>query len=261
MVLIFIFISTLSYSALADKLKGLSPQQIESKMKELLVIGKTDDNEEILREYIDFLGSYEIPEKYIEKDLLGSCRYKENDKNYPKANETFNSLGYKVEVEDEEYITIDYNKLIKKYNRYVSNKFLDYLVIMSADTMYGDAEIIVEYDYIFKYIVKCDEFLIDADIKYKNEVNKIEQFRRILIIMYFIGLDNKPVFELEINKITDKKIIKSYKNSIKNYGMTKTGKLLQEYYNILIKSRFCYTKEVKYFLEKNKIGFQFEEFE
>lgn len=260
-ILMFGIISTLSYSTIADKLKGLSPQQIENKMKELLVEGKTDENEEILREYIEFLCNYEIPDKYIEKNLIGSYKYKENDKNFPKANRTFNSLGYKLEVDDEEYIAIDYNKLIKKYGEYVSKKFLDYLVIMATDKMYGDAEIIVEYDDIFKYILKCDEFLIDTDIKYKEEADKIEQFRRFLIIMYFIGLNNTPVFEWETKKITDEKIIKSYKNSIKNYGETKTGKMVQEYYNLLIKSRFYETKEVKLFLDKNKIGFEFEETE
>lgn len=261
MVLIFIFISTLSYSALADKLKGLSPQQIESKMKELLVIGKTDDNEEILREYIDFLGSYEIPKGY------DSVIEKTNDVVEKELGNEFKKLqkiGFCITYigEGNSMIQINYKTLIERYNKYLSKDYLIYLKILSYDVAEMDAGIVISIDDLFERIITIENFLKDASDKYSAEKESLEGEKEYLKILYFLGLENTRVFERPENKIEDFNIIKSFQKNIKKYSDTsETAKLLKEYYSLLQKSRYYKTKEISKFLEKNRIGFEFRKIE
>lgn len=258
----FIIISTLSYSVLADKLKDLSPQQIESKMKELLIIGKTDENEKILREYIEFLEEYSCNNKQFEQDIYTARLESEKEfkKYYPKCYENFKYLEYRFQKQDGEFIdvVINYNKLIKNYKKYISKTYCDYLDYMTRERVVSESCMMQSYDYVFEYIVKGDTFLDESNNKYKKEKEEVQDTQKLLTLIYFLGPWDEPIFEIGKNKIEDKEIIEGFKRNIKKYGDTKTGKLLKEYYELLKKNRFYKTKEVKEFLSRNKIGFEFE---
>lgn len=155
--LMFGIISTLSYSALADKLKGLSPQQIENKMKELLILGKTDENEEVLDEYIEFLINYKLPKGYdsvIEK--MDDVVEKELGNEFKKLQK----LGFCITYigEGNSMIEINYKALIERYNKYLSKDYLMYLEILSYGAAEMDAGIVIPIDELFERIITIEKF-------------------------------------------------------------------------------------------------------
>lgn len=257
----FIIISALSYSVLADKLKGLSPQQIESKMKELLIVGKTDENEEILDEYIDFLENYKLPKGYdsvIEK--TDDVVEKELGNEFKKLQK----LGFCITYigEGNSMIQINYKTLIERYNKYLSKDYLMYLKILSYGVAEMDAGIVISPDELFERIITIEKFQKNASDKYSVEKESLEEEKEYLKILYFLGLENTRVFERPQNIIEDFNIIKSFQKNIKKYSDTsETAKLLKEYYSLLQKSRYYKTKEISKFLEKNRIGFEFRKIE
>lgn len=167
------------------------------------------------------------------------------------------SMGYKVvTTEGSAMFIADYDKLIKFLAPYLPANELDYYKIISKTTYVSeDGGLTITFDELFALIIEIETLIkkIDKNKVYELENSQMKSHINDLLLIYFRGIDNTPIFDYDTNKFRDKSTILGYQKNLKKYANTNSGKALKNYYSLLEKNKFVKTKEVDKFLETFKL--------
>lgn len=209
-----------------------------------------------LKDYEDKMFSPEINipvNNYKYEDLVQLQNIKEDSiKNL--LLEAF-SNGYKLSVsEGMYYFEIDYDKILKDFGRYSSDKVAGYLEIMAAESnkhFASDAALIISLDELANRIIKAEKYI--ESYPDFNQIQHVKQLHNYYLKAYLIGLNNTPLFDYETGKAKDT-FLKSYENTIAEQSGTKLAGIMDEYLVLLKKSDYNRSEEIMNFVNRVTSG-------
>jgi len=161
------------------------------------------------------------------------------------------SNGYKLSVsEGMYYFKIDYDKILKDFGRYASDKVAGYLEIMAAESnkhFAEDAALVISLEELAGRIVKTEKY-IDSYPGF-TLIQQVKQLHNNYLKAYLIGLNNTPLFDYQTEKAKDT-FLKSYENTIANQKGAKLAGYLEEYLILLEKSNYMRSEEAMNFVNR-----------
>lgn len=114
-----------------------------------------------------------------------------------------------------------------------------------------DAMLLISFNNLADRIYNWEKYLNDyPDTKLINEAN---YFLEIYLETYLTGMDNTKLFDRE-SRILVPEVKQSYESYIKNHADTKSGMIIQEYYEILKRNQFEYSDSIDYILKKYNLS-------
>ncbi|MCB2196476.1 MAG: hypothetical protein KQH79_11500 [Bacteroidetes bacterium] len=114
-----------------------------------------------------------------------------------------------------------------------------------------DAMLLISFNELADRIYNWEKYLKDyPETKLKNEAN---YFFEIYLETFLTGMDNTRLFDSE-SRILLPEVKQSYESYIKNHADTKSGKIIQEYYEILKGNQFKYTGRIDDILKKYNLS-------
>jgi len=141
---------------------------------------------------------------------------------------------------------VDY-KAYDVYRSYVTQEMNDYMDIKLDESEHPsllDAGIVIPIDDFVGRIIKSMDYV--ANYPDSSRKDEVEQFNNGRIFMYFSGIDNTPVFDIDGKILPDK--LTEYENMYSEYGDTEFGVILGSYLDILEQEGYMRTQEVDDFL-------------
>ncbi|MFC2104689.1 hypothetical protein ACFLS4_04975 [Bacteroidota bacterium] len=115
------------------------------------------------------------------------------------------------------------------------------------NTFSEDAMLLISFNELADRIYNWEKYLNDyPDTKLKNEAN---YFLKIYRETFLTGMDNTRLFDRE-SRILLPEVKQSYESYIENHADTKSGMIIQEYYEILKRNQFEYSDSIDYILKK-----------
>jgi outer membrane murein-binding lipoprotein Lpp len=226
---------------------NLSQENLDKVVIDLIEVQQTR-----LKDYEDKIFSQEINiivNNYKYEDLIQLRNIKEDSiKNL--LLEAF-SNGYKLSVsEGMYYFEIDYDKILKDFGRYASDKVAGYLEIMAAESnkhFASDAALIINLDELASRTVKTEKH-IDSYPDFA-QIQQVKQFHNYYLKAYLLGLNNTPLFDYQTGKAKES-FLKSYENTIANQKGTKLAAILEEYLTLLEGSDYMRSEEIMNYINK-----------
>ncbi|OFX90084.1 MAG: hypothetical protein A2W99_17310 [Bacteroidetes bacterium GWF2_33_16] len=114
-----------------------------------------------------------------------------------------------------------------------------------------NAILLISFNDLAHRIYNWERYLNDyPDTKLKNEAN---YFLKIYRETFLTGMDNTRLFDTE-SRILLHEVKQSYESYIKNHADTKSGMIIQEYYEILKRNQFKYSDSINYILKKYNLN-------
>jgi len=114
-----------------------------------------------------------------------------------------------------------------------------------------DAMLLISFNELADRIYNWEKYLNDyPETKMKNEAN---YFFEIYLETFLTGMDNTRLFDSE-SRILLPEVKRSYESYINNHADTKSGKIIQEYYEILKRNQFEYSGSIDDILKKYNLN-------
>ena len=114
-----------------------------------------------------------------------------------------------------------------------------------------DAMLLISFNDLADRIYNWDKYLNDyPDTKLNREAN---YFLKIYLETYLTGMENTRLFDRK-SRILLPEVKQSYESYIQNYTDTKSGMIIQEYYEILKRNEFEYSDSIDYILKKYSLN-------
>ncbi|MBU8892865.1 MAG: hypothetical protein KOO66_08795 [Bacteroidales bacterium] len=114
-----------------------------------------------------------------------------------------------------------------------------------------DAMLLISFNDLADRIYNWEKYLNDyPDTKLNNEAN---YFLDIYLETLLTGMDNTRLFDRE-SRILMPEVKQSYESYIKNHADSKSGMIIQEYYQILKRNQFEYSDSIDYILKKYNLS-------
>ena len=114
-----------------------------------------------------------------------------------------------------------------------------------------NAILLISFNDLANRINNWEKYLNDyPDTKFKNEAN---YFFKIYLETFLTGMNNSKLFDRE-SGILLPEIKQSYESYIINHADTKSGMIIQEYYEILKRNQFKYSDSINYILKKYNLS-------
>ncbi len=157
--------------------------------------------------------------------------------------------GYGIIMKEEAYYpTIDY-RFFKKYRSYVNFEVKDYIDIMAMGykgISIADANLVSDWDEIFKRAIKCERFL--ENYPNSQKIKAIKEQYLLYVRSYLYGADNTPAFRYDNNGLN--RGLKTSYLTLKSRDLDrKLGKIIREYLIIIRKNNYNLTDEVQKYRE------------
>jgi hypothetical protein len=144
--------------------------------------------------------------------------------------------GYKVETTEGYYFPIvDYGELLSFGDRVTvtMKTYLDVMAMESDNASTGDGGLIISWDELASRILATESYVVNFPDS--PERNKVEDRFINYLTMYFIGLDNTPIFDYETFVLLPD-VKKQYEQMAASHSGTVTGQLVKQLLDILSKS-------------------------
>jgi hypothetical protein len=148
------------------------------------------------------------------------------------------------------YFEIDYDKILKDFGRYASDKVAGYLEIMAAENnmhFAEDAALVISLDELANRIVKTEKYI--GSYPDFVQTQQVLQLHNYYLKAYLLGLNNTPLFDYQTERAKETFLI-SYENTIANQSGTKLAGILEEYLILLKKSDYTRSEEIMNFINR-----------
>lgn len=127
------------------------------------------------------------------------------------------------------------------------NTFLELRDRELKNTFAEDARLIISFNDLAERIYDWDQYLKNyPDTRMKIEA---DYFLETYLETYLTGMENTKLFDSK-SRILIPEVKQSYESYLMNHGDTKSGMIVQEYYDILKRNHFEYSDSIDYILKK-----------
>jgi hypothetical protein len=148
------------------------------------------------------------------------------------------------------YVDVQPDFFYETFKNNSSPSFKTFIELRNRDLKNAFSEnamLLISFNNLADRIYNWDKYLNDyPDTKLINEAN---YFLKIYLETYLSGMDNTRLFDRE-SRILVPEVKQSYESYIKNHADTKSGMIIQEYYEILKRNQFEYSDSMDYILTK-----------